>query len=226
VSLPFQFNFNSGGDLEDQTSLNLNFQPVIPIKLNPRWSLIARTIVPINSAPVGVNARSSGVGDVQEQLYITPAVPGKIIWGIGPMLSLPTATADASRTGSWAMGPGAVILAMHGHWVYGGLIQQFWTMADTGGDPEINQFVLQPFLNYNFGQGWALGFGPIITANWNAASDQEWTVPLGLGISRTTVFNGRPIQLGIQYYHNVIRPDGSPSTQLRMIVSLLYPTKK
>jgi hypothetical protein len=152
VSLPFQFNFNSGGDLEDQTLFNLNFQPVIPIKLNPRWSLIARTIVPINSVPVGVDARSSGVGDVQQQLYITPARPGKIIWGIGPMFSLPTATADASRTGSWALGPGAVILAMHGSLVYGGLVQQFWTMADTGGDPEINQFVLQPFFNYNFGQ--------------------------------------------------------------------------
>jgi hypothetical protein len=24
---------------------------------------------------------------------------------------------------------------IHGKWVYGALIQQFWTMADTGGDP-------------------------------------------------------------------------------------------
>ena len=142
------------------------------------------------------------------------------------MFSLPIATADASRTGSWALGPGGGLLMMHGKWVYGALIQQFWTMADTGGDSEINQFVFQYFVNYNFGQGWALSSAPILTANWNAESGQQWTVPVGLGITRTTVFNGRPIQLGIQYYHNVSRPDGSPATQLRMVVSLLYPTKK
>ena len=30
ISVPFQFNFNTGGDLEDRTFFNLNFQPVIP----------------------------------------------------------------------------------------------------------------------------------------------------------------------------------------------------
>src|SRR5262245_42690620 len=51
ISVPFQFNFNSGGDLEDQTFFNLNFQPVIPFKASPNWNVIARTIVPINSFP-------------------------------------------------------------------------------------------------------------------------------------------------------------------------------
>jgi hypothetical protein len=190
VSLPFQFNFYSGGDLEDQTSFNLNFQPVMPFKLNPRWSLIARTIVPINSVPVGVGARSSGVGDVQEQLFVTPSAPGKIIWGAGPMFSLPIATADASRTGSWALGPGGVALMIHGKWVYGALIQQFRTMADTGGDP-----------------------AAVDGAVWSRHHTHD-------SIQRTA----NPV--GIQYYHNVSRPDGSPATQLRMIVSLLYPTKK
>lgn len=33
VSLPFQLNFNTGGDLEERTFFNLNFQPVIPFKV-------------------------------------------------------------------------------------------------------------------------------------------------------------------------------------------------
>jgi hypothetical protein len=44
--VPFQFNFNNGGGLSDQTYFNLNIQPVIPIHLTQDWSLIARTIVP------------------------------------------------------------------------------------------------------------------------------------------------------------------------------------
>src|SRR5271154_5685189 len=49
ISLPFQFNFNNGGDLQDRTLFNLNFQPVIPIHISAGWTVIARTIVPINS---------------------------------------------------------------------------------------------------------------------------------------------------------------------------------
>lgn len=226
TAVPLQFNFNTGGDSGAHTGLNLNFQPVIPFALNASWKVIARTVVPIDSLPIGDDGRQSGIGDIQEQLYLTPATPGKIIWGVGPMLSLPTATLPAAETGSWAIGPGAVVVKNAGPWVLGGLIQQFWTIADNGGDPEINLFVLQPFVNYNFGGGWALAFAPLMTANWNASSGNEWTVPLGLGITRTTVFNRRPMSLGAQYYYNVERPDGAASQQLRFVVSFLYPRTK
>jgi hypothetical protein len=226
TAVPLQFNFNTGGDYAAHTGLNLNFQPVIPFALTASWKMIARTVVPLNSLPAGDETRQSGVGDIQEQLFITPAASGKIVWGVGPMLSLPTSTVAASETGSWALGPGGVVVKNAGPWVLGGLIQQFWTIADTGGDPEINLFVVQPFVNYNFGGGWAVAFAPLMTANWNASSGNEWTVPLGAGITRTTVFNRRPMSLGVQYYYNVERPDGAPAQQLRFVVSFLYPRTK
>ena len=40
LSVPFEFNFNGGGGLVDQTQLNLNFQPVLPIKAAPALNLI------------------------------------------------------------------------------------------------------------------------------------------------------------------------------------------
>ncbi len=84
---------------------------------------------------------------------------------------------------------------------------------------------MQPFINFNFGKGWALAFAPLLTANWDAESGNEWTVPLGFGISRTTAFNKRPMTLGVQYY-NVERPDGSAASQLRFAISLRYPKAK
>jgi len=222
TTVPFQFNFNTGGDLEDRTFFNLNFQPVIPFKLTSSVNVVARTIVPINSAPAG-DGRSSGIGDIQQQLFFTPAKPGRMIWGAGPMFSFPTATAAASETGTWAMGASVVILKNAGPWVFGSLISQLWPMSDAGGSPEMHLFSLQPFVNYNFGHGWALSYSPIITANWDAADGNEWTVPFGLGLTRTTVFNRRPMNIGINYYYNVERPDGGPGQQLRLIVALLYP---
>ena len=91
VSVPFQFNFNSGGAYQDQTFFNLNFQPVIPIHLTHKLTYIIRTIVPVVSIPTGNGVSYSGVGDIQEQTFFTPARPGKVIWGIGPSFSFPTA---------------------------------------------------------------------------------------------------------------------------------------
>jgi hypothetical protein len=224
ISLPFQFNFNNGGGLGDETFLNINFQPVAPARLTPDWSLIVRAIVPINNYPAGSSGeRLKGLGDVQAQLYFTPARPGKLIWGVGPMFSFPTATNEAFVTGSWAVGPGAVALTITGPWVLGGLFNQFWNVSDHGGEPETNLFVFQPFVNYNFGKGWALSFAPLMTANWDAPEGQEWTVPLGVGITRTTVFNRRPINIAIQYYANVEHPDAAAGNQLRIVLAPLFP---
>ena len=131
-----------------------------------------------------------------------------------------------AKTGTWAGGIDAVVLAMPGPWVIGGLVSQFWPMTDAGGEPETNQFVFQWFVNYNFGHGWALATAPLNIANWDADDGQQWTVPLGIGISKTTAFNGRPMSLGVQYYYNVKRPDSVAATQLRFVVALLYPMSK
>lgn len=48
---------------------------------------------------------------------------------------------------------------------------------------------------------------------------------LGLGITRTTVFNGRPMNIGVQLYGNVEHPDAAAATQLRFVLALLYPNK-
>ena len=56
----------------------------------------------------------------------------------------------------------------------------------------VSSLVSVPF-QFNFGEGYALGFAPVITANWNASDGNQWTVPIGIGISRTTVFNRRPM---------------------------------
>src|ERR1700733_1419104 len=130
VSVPFQFNFNGGGAYQDQTYFNLNFQPVIPIHLTHNWTFITRYILPINSIPAGNGVSYSGIGDIQVQTFFTPARPGKIIWGVGPAFSFPTATAYPAKTGTWAAGPSVVVLATPGPFVLGSLFVQLSPMTD------------------------------------------------------------------------------------------------
>jgi len=223
VSVPLQFNFNTGGDLGERTLMNVNLQPVIPFRATDRWNVIARAIVPLDSVPGEAGTRFSGVGNIQLQMFVTPAQPPDIIWGVGAAVSFPTATTEPLETGTWAAGPSLVLVKMTRRFVFGGLISQIWPVADAGDAPETNLLTIQPAVNYNFGHGWAIAFSPVITANWDAPAGDRWTVPVGLGLTRTTVFNRRPMNLGITYNYNVERPAGSAGQQLRFSVTLLYP---
>jgi hypothetical protein len=225
VSVPFQFNFNSGGAFKDQTFFNLNFQPVIPIHLTPRWTFIARTIVPIDSIPTSSTTSSSGVGDIQEQTFFTPARPGKLIWGIGPDFSFPTATASPAKTGTWGGGGSAVLLATPGPFVLGSLFTQLSPMHIPTASQSSTPSSGNTSSTTTSAKGWALATAPSITADWTAVEGQKWTIPVGGGISRTLVFNKQPMTLGFQYYYNVKRPDTAPATTVRFIIALIYPQK-
>lgn len=226
--LPFQFNFNTGGGLPPGRAFsNVNFQPVFPMKAGTRWTVIARTIVPYLSIPVGpVTGRQTGNGDILQQFFLTPQKPGKLIWGVGPIFSFPTATNDLARTGSWAVGPVTVWLIMPGQWTIGSLLYNLWTFSDADNGIEVNQLAFQPIVNYNLADGWTFSYTPIWTANWDASGDETWTIPLGLGVSKVTAIGSQPMSLALQYWNNVVRPDAANEHQVRFVVSALYPTKK
>jgi hypothetical protein len=68
-----------------------------------------------------------------------------------------------------------------------------------------------------------ISFSPVITANWDAPTGDQWTVPAGVGLTHTTVFNRRPMNIGLSYYYNLEHPSGAAGQQLRFSVTLLYP---
>ena len=122
----------------------------------------------------------TGIGDLLYQGYLSPARPGKIIWGAGPSVLMPTG-ADEFSTDRWSAGPTAVLLAMPGDFVLGLLGTQLWSVDDSD-DPDVNLSTLQYFINYNLPEGWYLTSTPLISANWEADSDNRWTVPVGGGV--------------------------------------------
>ena len=167
ISLPFQNNTTLNAGPEKQTLNVLDIQPVIPIKLDDDWNLISRTIMPVISQPgfVPGQERVNGIGDIQEELFFSPAKPGKLIWGVGPILQLPTNSNDALGTKKWGIGPAAVLLTSEGHWLYGVVANNVWSFAGPGDAAPINQMLVQYFINYNFEEGWYATTSPDITAN-------------------------------------------------------------
>jgi hypothetical protein len=120
VSVPFQMNWEQGVGPTDQTRFILNVQPVIPFSLNEHWNMIARIIMPFLSQPSlapGVPA-DFGVSDVLASLFFSPR-HSAIVWGIGPVLSLPSTAQPTLGTGKWSAGPTAVVLKQQSGWTYG-----------------------------------------------------------------------------------------------------------
>ena len=206
---------------------------MIPFSLSAKWNLISRWITPIVYQPIPVPqppappSQITGVyGDIveTETHFFTPAHPGKIILGLGPSFSFPTATAYPAKTGTWAGGGSFVVLATPGPFVLGSLFVQLSPMTDSGGEPKVNNFLWQYFVNYNFGKGLALSTsGPIITANWRASAGNVWTVPFGGGVGRITKLGFQPVNLTAQLYGNAVHPSGASTWSLRMQVVLLFP---
>jgi hypothetical protein len=226
ISVPFQNNFNFGAGSKDKMVYVLNVQPVIPIKLNADWNLITRIITPlINQPSLFPHVDNAvGLGDINPSFFLSPANPGKFIWGVGPTMTFPTATNNILGNGKWSMGPSAVGLFMEGPWVVGALANQQWSFAGWG-NKDFNQFLVQPFLNYNFSHGWYLSSAPIITGNFSASSGNHWTVPVGGGGGKLWRVGkvGLPVNTQVQAFFNAERPRYGPDWQLRVQIQFLFP---
>ena len=228
VSVPFQNNTNFNYGPRDGTQNILNIQPVIPVTIDKDWNLITRTILPIVTQPGFTEGQSSttGLGDLQLSGFLSPSQPGAggLIWGAGAIMQAPTNSNDRLGNDRWGLGPTAVALRIEkgSPWVYGALVNNVWSVGG-GSDPKYNNFLLQPFLNYNFTGGTYLTSAPIVTANWEASGSQRWTVPVGGGIGHIFHLGRLPVNMQLSAYWNVIAPDSGPDWQLRFQVQFMFP---
>jgi hypothetical protein len=226
ISVPFQNNATFGvGEHSDVADL-LEIEPVIPVTLNPDWNLISRTIVPIIEQPaLGPGVGSvSGLGDIQPSFYFSPARPTHgVIWGLGPSFSLPTASDRSLGTGKDSAGLSGAALTIHGPWLVGVLITDVASVGGREDRKNVHQFLVEPFVDYNFSHGWYLASSPIVTADWKASSGNKWTVPMGGGGGKILRIGKQAVNAYVQAFDNVVRPHDAGNWTLRLQIQLLFP---
>lgn len=228
ISVPLESDFNPHTGVNKEDSYVFEMKPVVPIRLSNDWTLITRTIIPVIQVPdlaPGVSG-TSGLGDIQESLFLSPAKAGPVIWGAGPVISFPTATEKILGTKKVSLGPTVVVLRSQGHWLFGSLVQNLFSVAGPSGRPDVNQMLLQPFVNYNLPHKWYLTSSPIITANWEARSSERWVVPVGGGVGKIVHLGKQPVNVYTQFFRNVQRPDGTSSWSARFNMTFLFPKKR
>lgn len=227
ISLPLQYNYNSGyGPTDQDDGSILNIQPVIPFKVGQNWNLITRTIIPVVDLPINsAGDTKSGIGDVSLSLFMSPANAGKWIWGAGFITTFDTASKDSLGAGKTSMGPAAIALTSNGPWTYGALVQNQWDVSGDDNRADVNAMLFNPFINYNIPKsgGWYLTSGPNITANWEADSGDKWTVPIGGGVGKVFKIGKQAVNAKIAYYKNIETVTGGPDDQIQAQFTLMFP---
>jgi len=227
ISVPFQSNFEWGGGADgDGFAYTVNIQPVIPISISDDWNMISRTILPIAYRDYlpPPDGDTFGLGDITQSLFFSPKAPGPggIIWGVGPVFLIPTATDDFLGTGKFGMGPTAVVLRQTGPWTIGALANHIWSVAGDGDREDVNQTFLQPFVAYQFGHGTSISLNTESSYDW--VGDQ-WTVPINLAVAQVFKIGDQPMSFSIGGKYYAEAPEGGPEWGVRTVLTFLFPTK-
>jgi hypothetical protein len=236
ISLPLQENWNFGIGAADRIQNINNIQPVIPIGLGAHVNLITRWVTPIvyqpyaipipqpSGPPIQYQTGSYGLGDMQPQFFFSPKKSSTVTWGAGPIFLVPTATQTKYLgQGKFGIGPTFVALAQPHFGTVGLLVNNVWSVAGHQDKPDVNQFLLNPFVNYNLHYAWYLSFNPNITANWEKTNGGRWVVPLGGGPGRVWRLGHQAVNVQTFFYGNVVHPQGASPWTFKMAFTLLFP---
>jgi hypothetical protein len=220
------------GDLpgaSDKTMTQYFFQAIVPFKLEsssilfrPGISVVFDQDVP--NAMGGYDNIGTDLGDLVFDLVNTGTTEKGTIWGYGAIGTMPTASDDNLGGDKWALGPEVVYGKVGGWGAAGFVLGHQWDIAGSG-NRDINLTTMNYFYAFTLENGLAITGGPTITYNHEAASGEELTLPLGLGITKTVALGGRPWQFKVEYWYNVVRPDVfAPEHTIRIGISPVFAT--
>jgi hypothetical protein len=155
---------------------------------------LMRASLPINSFPTKPDGGTeTGLGDFNLfAAYLFDTGNPAVSFGIGPQLTMPTATKDQLGSEKWSAGLANVLFnAQSKRFQYGYLLT--WQASFAGEDDraDVNVGALQPFAFYQLGKGLYLRSAPIWVYNFE---NDDYSIPLGVGLGQVipkgkTVFN-------------------------------------
>ena len=207
----FQYRLFDGDlpDADEQNSSLVLYQPSFPFKLDNGATLFFRPAFPIIlDQPVYDGTDNdfnsvSGLGDIGFDLAYGRTTSTGLLWAVGMISTLPTATKDELGPDRWNLGPEVLIGKISKKYVLGALTT-YQTDVGGSGDADVSLTTFNAFATFLPGGGWNVGTAPIMSYDHE---NSQWTLPLNLSIGKTVIWNGRPWKLGAEINYFVDQPD-------------------
>lgn len=213
------------GDLpgaDGQNGFTFLFQPSLPFPQSNGYNLLVRPAIPlVFQAPVpqpggGFANEGFDLGNIGFDVAYGTTYDSGLLFLFGVAGEIPTNTDDAVGADQWRLGPEIAVGAVKKWGLVGTLISHKW---DVAGDDEPHTSITggQYFYAIPLPKAWQIAASPTWSYNGNASSGNKLTLPLGIGISKTTVTSkGMPLKFAMQYWHYLESPDAfGPDWQLR-----------
>jgi hypothetical protein len=204
------------------TGESVNIEPVVPFAAGPDWNVIAQPLLAMTSLP-GPDA-TTGLDDMQLSVFLTPTRTGSWVWGLGPIVELPTASDRQLGTGKWSAGPTGAVVYSNGPWLNGILVSHLASFAGNRHRGDVNLTSFEPQVSYTFENGWSVQTSPTISYDWTADSSNAWTLPLGADVGTSFTMGPQAMSVQVGAYDLVKHPDGDPEAIVRVQVTFLFPS--
>lgn len=228
--LPMELETDRGAANGDATLLRL--MPAYNWDIHEDWQIVNLDLVLLANAPGGIPGqpgnpepipgdRATGLSDWIHASFFNPIRDSGPVIGFGFLAGIPTATDPALGSGKWSIGPALRFAWQSDSWRLAAFGGQRWSFAGKSNRADINQLLIRGTVLYDPPGDWFLVSMPIITANWNAPSDNRWLVPLGGGVGYKFRLGGDGPQwrVSLQAYGNAVRPDGAPTWSARLALT-------
>ncbi|MGJ7562241.1 hypothetical protein ACSFBM_00105 [Variovorax sp. GB1R11] len=183
---------------------------------------IFRATLPFVSTPdlFRNGRRHTGLGDLNLfNIFVFKA--GGIELGIGPQLTVPTASRDETGTGKWQAGVAAIALAPQKWGLAGGLFTWQTSFAGSRDRTSVNSASVQPIVIYNLPEGWYLRS----SATWNFnLKNGDYVIPIGLGAGKIWKSGNTTYNLFVEpQWTAAHQGNGQPKFQVYLGLNLQFP---
>jgi hypothetical protein len=214
----------------DRAQSNLQFQPLLPMKLTDNWTFIARPVLQLyNSTPfldqTGQEKRETGFGDTVLAFALSPgpALVGHWLLAAGPTFILPTATRSLLGQDKWQFGPTVAVGYLGKHFIAYVFPQQWFSIGGNG--QKTNQMSTYYSFVYFFSNGWSVGTEPNMLVNWQAPAGNKVTFPVGLQVGKLRKLGRMPVKFDVQVQYYPVHPQViGPKWNIQLQVTPIIPS--
>ena len=208
---------------------NLQFQPLMSIKMNEDWSLVTRPVLQlVNSTPLqdqaGDSDRSTAFGDTALAMAVSPSrkLVGNWLLAAGPTFIFPTATDSRIGQNKWQVGPAAAFGYTGKNFITYVFPQQWFSVGDSG--PKARHMLCYYAFVYAFKNGWSVGTNPAMTVDWEASNGNKVAFPVGLQVGKLRKLGPMPVKFDVQLQYYAVRPQiYAPKWNLQLQITPIFP---
>jgi len=185
---------------------------------------VLRGTLPIVNAPTPASGNTTGLGDLNLfDLFLFKAAGAEL--GVGPQLTIPTASKDATGTGKWQGGLAGVVIAPQKWGLLGGLVTWQHSFAGDSDRATQNNLSAQPIMLYNLPDGWYLRSSAVWSFD---LAHNNYAIPIGAGIGKVWLLgDGTTVNLFAEPQWTVAHEGiGQPKFQIFAGLNLQFPIGK